>query len=779
MNRERIGLDFGWKFCRGGVAEIQNPEDATKAGSAAGAAGKEWDDSGWAGVDLPHDWAVEGDFDPSGIAVHGFRQRGVRWYRRRFQLPETDRGRRIGLEFDGVLTHATVWVNGILVKRHFGGYMGFWADITDIAEFGEKENVVSVRVDATEWEGWWYEGAGIYRHVWLTKTPVVHAERWGIFVKPTRTSGGEWQTQIETGVVNDGDKEKRIRVRQRIFDAAGKVAGEAESETAVGAWATVTVRQAIPIQGPRLWSVEEPNLYRLETEIREENLKFEISDLKEDKVVTEFGYRELRFDAEKGFFLNDRPVKIHGMCNHQDHAGVGAAVPDALWSYRIRRLKAIGCNAHRCAHNPPAPEFLDACDRLGILVLDENRRFGVSEDILEDLRGMVMRDRNHPSVFMWSIFNEEHLQGTKIGAAMARTMMRAVKTLDDSRPVTAAMNSGFLAPEGVGQVVEVMGINYYQGNYDDYHKLSPGVPIAATEMTAAFSTRGQYAEDAARGYCDAYDRMAPRWGSIARVSWRMVAEREFVMGGFIWTGFDYRGEPSPYKWPCINSQFGVLDTCGFPKDAFYLYRAMWTDEPMVHILPHWNWAGREGEEIKVWCYSNCEEVELFLNGKGLGVRKVGRFEPAEWMVAYQPGALRVEARKGGKAAAVDEVQTTGPAVRLILEADRTGLQADGRDATVVAVKGMDASGRIVPTANNKVRFSVEGPGRIIGVGNGDPSCHERDKAGERSLFNGLAQVILQSERQSGTMILKGEAEGLGIGEVKIEVKEVLSTEGKK
>jgi len=765
-DRERVGLDFGWKFHRGDVVVVKDPEEnwtymATKAGHAVGAAGIEWDDSGWSNVDLPHDWAVAGDFDRTWNVDHGYRPRGVGWYRRRFQLAEADRGRRIGLEFDGVLTHATVWVNGVLVKRHFGGYMGFWADITDIAEFGEKENVVSVRVDATEFEGWWYEGAGIYRHVWLTKTPAVHAERWGIFVKPVRTSGSEWQTHIETAVANEGDGEKHVRVRQRIFDTTGQVAGETESEATVGAWATVTVRQMIRIQGPRLWSIDEPSLYRLETHIE--------SGAGLDRVETTFGYRHLRFDAEKGFFLNDRPVKIHGMCNHQDHAGVGAAVPDALWEYRIRRLKAMGCNAHRCAHNPPAPEFLDACDRLGMLVLDENRQFRVSDDVMEDLEGMVKRDRNHPSVFLWSIYNEEHIQERDQGASMARTMQRAVKALDDSRPVTAAVHHGVLAPEGVGRVLEVMGINYIQDNYDTYHKLCPGVPICATEMTAAFSTRGQYAEDAARGYCDAYDRMAPKFGTIARTSWRMVAEREFVMGGFIWTGFDYRGEPAPYKWPCINSHFGVLDTCGFAKDVFYLYRAMWTDEPMVHVLPHWNWAGREGEEIKVWCYSNCEETELFLNGKSLGIRKVGRFEPAEWMVAYQPGVLRAEARKGGRTVAVDEIQTTGPAVRLVLEADRTALRADGRDATVVAVKGTDAAGRLVPTADNKVKFSISGPGKIIGVGNGDPSCHERDKAGERSLFNGLAQVVLQSGREPGRMVIQAQAEDLASGEVAVEV----------
>ena len=354
---------------------------------------------------------------------------------------------------------------------------------------------------------------------------------------------------------------------------------------------------------------------------------------------------------------------------------------------------------------------------------------------------------------------------------MARTMKRRVRELDDSRPVTAAIHHEFLEKLGVGQVVDVMGINYFQENYDAYHNLYPQIPILATEVTAATTTRGEYAQDAERGVCDAYDRMHPAFGLPVRQSWQKIAEREFVMGGFVWTGFDYRGEPEPYyHFGCINSHFGILDTCGFAKDAFYQYRAMWTNEPMVHLLPHWNWAGREGEEIKVWCYSNCEEAELFLNGKSLGIRKVGRFEPGEWMAGYEAGVLKVVGRKGGKEVAVEEVRTTGPAVRICLEADRSSLRADGKDATVVNVVAVDEAGRRVPTAGNKVRFSVEGPGRIIGVGNGDPTCHEADKGRERSLFHGLGQVILQSAGPEGKVVLRAEGEGVEKGEVILDFR---------
>jgi beta-galactosidase len=749
---------------------------------------------------------VEGEFDRFTNPTHGYRLRGTGWYRKHFFLAEEDRARKVRLEFDGVLTHCTVWVNGHLMKRHFGGYMGFSVDISDVAYFGEKKNVVAVKVEAKEFEGWWYEGAGIYRHVWLVKTEAVHVEQWGVFVKPVKEAQG-WRTGIETTVVNETDDDKTVLVRQRIVDKDKAIIGEAEEKVAICGGGKVCVKQEIGVKEPRLWSVDWPEMYGVETVIEEvncklqnantkmqngreegtsniqhstfnierreeheENLRFEISDLREDKVETGFGYREVRFDAEKGFFLNGEAVKLKGTCNHQDHAGVGAAVPDAIWEYRVRRLKAMGSNAYRCAHNPPAPEFLDACDRLGMLVLDENRQFSSAEQGLEDLGAMVRRDRNHPSVFAWSLFNEEYMQAFEQGGRMARTMKRLVRELDDSRPVTAAIHTGFLEKLGVGQVVDVMGINYFQDNYDAYHQLYPAVPIMATEVTAATTTRGEYAEDAERGVCDAYDRMHPNFGLPVRQSWQRIAERAFVAGGFVWTGFDYRGEPEPYySFRCISSHFGILDTCGFAKDAFYQYRAMWTDEPMVHILPHWNWAGREGQEIKVWCYSNCEEAELFLNGKSLGVRKVGRFEPGEWMVRYDPGELKVVGRKGGEDVASDYVQTTGPAVRIVLEGDRSSLRADGKDATVVNVAAVDAAGRIVPTAGNKVRFSVEGPGRIIGVGNGDPTCHEADKGTERSLFHGLAQVIVQSDRQAGKIVLKGEGEGLGMGEVRIEM----------
>ncbi len=788
MSRERNCFDGAWRFYRGEIemgAVLEQGESygSVKAGFARGPAGYTYREEGWEGVELPHDWVVAGEFDRFANVSHGYKQRGTGWYRKTFLLAEEDRSRKVRLEFDGVLTHCTVWVNGHLMKRHFGGYMGFSVDISDVAYFGEKENVVAVKVEAKDFEGWWYEGAGIYRHVWLVKTEAVHIEQWGVFVKPVKEAAG-WRTEIFTTVVNETDTDARVLVKQRIVDKDKTSIGEAEEKVEIGWGGKVCVKQEIRVKGPRLWSVERPEMYFMETKIEEVGSREEkrtsnaerptsnIERKEEDKVVTGFGYREIRFDAEKGFFLNGKAVKLKGTCNHQDHAGVGAAVPDGIWEYRVRRLKAMGSNAYRCAHNPPAPEFLDACDRLGMLVLDEVRQFSSAEQGLEDMGAMVRRDRNHPSVFAWCIFNEEYMQKLEQGARMARTLKRLIRALDDSRPVTAAMHHDFLEKLGVGQVVDVMGINYFQDNYDAYHNLYPAVPIMATEMTAATTTRGEYTQDAEKCFCDAYDRMHPNFGLEARKSWQKVAERAFVAGGFVWTGFDYRGEPEPYfSFGCISSHFGILDTCGFAKDSFYLYRAMWTDEPMVHILPHWNWSGREGQEqeIKVWCYSNCEEAELFLNGKSLGVRKIGRFEPGEWMVRYEAGALKVIGRKGGKDVVADEVQTTGPAVRIVLEADRSSLKADGKDATVVNVSVVDSAGRVVPTAGNKVRFSVEGPGKIIGVGNGDPTCHEADKGNERSLFHGLAQVILQSERQTGKIILKGEAEGLGVGKIEMKV----------
>ena len=762
--RERLRLDAGWSFHLGDI-EPTAPEDHTwtylsaKACAARGAASPEFDHTpdydpdAWRGVDLPHDWQVEQPFDESENLDHGYRRRGVAWYRRKFRLDADDRGKHLAIDFDGVGTHCTFWVNGQLLHRNWCGYTGFRVDFTDVALFGDLLNTVVVRVDADAFEGWWYEGAGIYRHVWLVKTQPLHVAHWGTFVKPARSDDGMWKTHIETAVTNTSREARGFVLTSTLRGPDGSEVGRTHTPMAADVRETVEVAQCITVAEPALWSLEERNLYTLVSEVVVEGNVV-------DRYETTYGYRTIRFDADEGFFLNDRPVKLLGTCNHQDHAGVGVAVPHALQAFRIRRLKDMGGNAYRCAHNPPAPELLDECDRQGMLVMDENRNFSSATEEMAQLETMLRRDRNHPSVILWSIFNEETVQGTERGRKIAESIIDRVHELDDSRPVTAAMSGGYHEKEGVGEVIDVMGINYGLQAFEPYHAAHPGVPITASENNCAFSTRGEYATSGETKFFDSYDEQHASWGRTARETWRHVSTRPWIAGYFVWTGFDYRGEPSPHAWPCINSHWGILDTCGFAKDSFFLHRAFWTAEPMVHLLPHWNWEGREGETVRVMVHTNCDEVELTLNGESLGRKPIDTCEQASWGVPYQPGTLEAVGYRKGAAAAEAAVETTGKPVALRLEPDRPGLAADGEDAMPVTLYAVDEQGRRVPTANQLVQFAVEGPGELIGVGNGDPTCHEPDKSSQRSLFNGLCQAILRAGTETGTLRLTASAGGL-------------------
>jgi beta-galactosidase len=495
-----------------------------------------------------------------------------------------------------------------------------------------------------------------------------------------------------------------------------------------------------------------------------------IDDVVVDDCVTTFGYRTIHFDADEGFFLNEKPLKLLGTCNHQDHAGVGVAVPDSIHEFRIRRLKDIGTNAYRCAHNPPAPEFLDACDRLGMLVIDENRNFGSSPQHMEQLAAMVKRDRNHPSVILWSICNEESIQGTPVAANIARAMQAKAKQLDPSRPVTAAVSGGILNDDCIASVMEVVGINYQPQLYDPFHAKHPNVPLVASETECALSTRGAYQTSTEKYTFASYDEEKAFWGQTVRHTWREVSKRKFVAGLFTWTGFDYRGEPSPHGWPCVNTHWGILDTCGFEKDSFYLHKAFFTREPFVHVLPHWNWPGSEGAEIRVMVCTNCESVELVLNGRSLGRKQVDPVDMAEWNVKYEPGELKAIAFRADEPVATTSAQTTGPAAALGLEihpSAASSLPADGEFALPLTVFATDAQGRRSPVAEDHVTFSISGPGIILGVGNGDPTCHEPDKASARSLFRGLAQVIVQTTSEPGQIVLRASARGLQPAELKL------------
>jgi len=768
-------MDSGWRFHLGHASDPKLDfdfgagSDLTKAGRARGAAAPKFDDSAWRTVDLPHDWVVELPFDQNSDKNHGFKPVGrafpensIGWYRRAFDVPKTDEGRRLWLEFDGVFRDCRVWINGHLLGTNTSGYTSFWYDVTDYLNYGGS-NVVSVRVDATQFEGWFYEGAGIYRHVWLVKTSPVHVAHWGTFVT-SEAKEGQAAVTARTRVVNESGKDTVCTVLSTIQDENGKVVASGEpSEITLRAGEERESAQQIVVHDPKLWSLEEPHLYRLLTTVKQNNDEV-------DKYETSFGIRTISFDPDKGFFLNGKHVEIKGTSNHQDHAGLGSALPNRVQYFRIEKLKEMGGNAYRSSHNDPTPELLEACDRLGMLVLDEHRLMGSSPEILDELRRLILRDRNHPSVFMWSLGNEEGgIQGTDVGARIARTMKNVVKDLDPTRPVTVAMNGAW--GKGFSSVVDVQGCNYkHAGDYDAFHKTFPDQPIIGTEEASTLSTRGIYANDKTAGYMSAYDLNAPRWGATAEDWWTFYSARPFIEGAFVWTGFDYRGEPTPYAWPCISSHFGILDTCGFPKDDFYYYQAWWTEKPTLHILPHWNWSGKEGQEIEVWCQSNCEQIELFLNGKSLGKQTMTPNSHLVWKVKYSPGTLLAKCFKNGKQTITEKVETTGEPAAIKLTPDRSTIDADGEDVSMVTVSIVDAKGRLVPVADNEVSFEVSPNARILGVGNGNPSSHEPDKASQRKAFNGLAQIIVQSTRQAGAITLRATAPSLEPAEATIESK---------
>lgn len=727
-SRERLLMDFGWRFHLGN--EWGAAHNLGKAGTGYGPAAVGFSDVSWRRVDLPHDWVVELPFDQNADTAHGFKpvgekypQNSVGWYRRTFDLPASDAGRRLWLEFDGAFRDCEVFVNGWHVGHHEGGYMGFRYDITDVANYGGK-NVVAVKVDATQFEGWFYEGGGLYRHAWLVKTGPVAIAPDGIFVFsefPNNVPTGPAEVHVETEIMNAGNDTADLSVTWQIFGPDGQVAASGQQATALDGTDMINLDQTLNIDVPQLWSPETPRLYKLVTTITSGNAEV-------DRVTTEFGVRTFAFDANKGFLLNGKPYVLKGTCNHQDHAGVGAALPDAVQYYRIARLKEMGANAYRTAHNAPTPELLDACDHLGLLVMDESRLLSSAAANLESWENQIRRDRNHASVAIWSIGNEEFsIETTPAGARSATSMQGLAHRLDPTRPVTYNAPIGNVW-EGVNSVMDVRGWSYRIGvdRMDAYHAAHPQQPNVGSEQGSTVSTRGIYANDPVRGYVSAYDDNAPEWANTAEQWMSFFATRPWLSGGFVWTGFDYRGEPTPYAWPCISSHFGILDTCGYPKDNFWYYQSWWTSAPVLHLLPHWNWAGREGQEIDVRALSNCDEVELFLNGRSLGRQVMPRDSELKWKVPYAPGVLSAKGYKAGQVVAETKVETTGAAAAVQLTPDRASINADGEDAVVFKAAILDDQGRVVPTAGSHLAFELEGPGKIIGVGNGDPSCHEPD-----------------------------------------------------
>ena len=782
--REQLLFDFGWRFTLGNGIDPSKDlgfgfgqSDFSKTGDFK-FANAGFDDSAWRKLDLPHDWAVELPFvhDDAGsgdaqLRTHGFKPLGRRypetsvgWYRRTFDIPASDLGRRIWIEFDGAFRDVMVFVNGCFIGRSNNGYAPFRFDLTDFLAYGAI-NYVVLRVDASFGDGWFYEGAGIYRHVWLTKTDPVHLGRWETTVRST-VNGNSATLSLSTVVRNESKQKKSSGVKWKIIDASDTTVASAESpRQLIPANGSCSYSATIKLAAPRLWSVDDPNLYHATATV-------EADGSVRDAERVDFGIRTVVFDADKGFFLNGKSLKIQGTCNHQDHAGVGAAVPDRLQWFRLAVLREMGCNAVRTSHNMPTPEWVEACDRMGVMMMCETRQTSSSPEGMHQLEEMVKRYRNSPSIIIWSIGNEENsLQGklAEQGAKIAGTMVELCHELDPTRPVTSAVNGD--NEKGVSEPLDVIGFNYHEEFPDAFHKKHPERPAFGSETASDVSTRGEYVTDPKRNLVSSFDGEVP-WHKSPENWWKFYSAREWMAGGFVWTGFDYRGEPSPYGWPSISSQFGIVDTCGFPKDYFFYYRAWWRKEPSLHLFPHWNWHGREGDEIPVWVYSNLDEVELLLNGKSIGSQKVPHLGHVAWKVKYKPGSIEARGSKDGRVILSQKRETSGPSVSIRLTADRNEINADGEDVAILRVEAFDTEGRPVPTEDTMIAFTISGPGKIIGVGNGDPNCQESDKEPKRSLFNGLAQVIVQSTKIPGEIQVeaaRGGAEGSGRPQAKLVI----------
>jgi beta-galactosidase len=778
QDRARINFDEGWKFHLGNAADpakdfgysIQTV--FSKSGNGAGTAiAPNFNDSNWRALDLPHDWAVELPFVNSpnfDVMAHGYKPVGglfpetsIGWYRKKFNVDRADSQKKISIQFDGIYRNANIWINGFFLGNNFSGYTGAEYDISDFLEFN-KQNTIVVRADATQYEGWFYEGAGIYRHVWLNKKNALHINENVVFIHSKQTSKSA-VVSVEIPVVNDRSNVANVDVYTYITDRDGKLIGKSQKVVfSVSANKNSTITQKVNVADARFWSVKDPYLYRVITILKSGNKTI-------DSINTHFGIRDVAV-TNKGVFLNGKLIKIQGVCNHQDHAGVGSALPDYLQYYRIGLLKEMGANAYRTTHNPPTPELLDACDSLGMLVLDETRLLNSSPEYLSQFKKLILRDRNRSSVFMWSIGNEEgYIQTQATGKRIALSLLQKQKELDPTRTSTYGADVANVY-HGVNEVIPVRGFNYRVAGMEPYHKDHPMQPVIGTEMGSTVTTRGIYVKDSIKAYLPDQDITYPWWANTAEQWWSVVTAQPWNLGGFVWTGFDYRGEPTPYKWPNISSHFGVMDVCGFPKNIYYYYQSWWTNKDVLHVSADWNRKNKAGTPVDVWVNSNADNVELFLNGKSLGKKVMPRNSHLQWSVPYEAGRLEAIAYKKGKKITTS-LETSGEPAEVVITPYKTTMLANGKDATVINVSVIDKQGREVPDADNLIQFTLKGDAKIIGVGNGDPSSHEPDKILEggwqRSAFNGKCQVIVQSGKTPSHIKFKASSKGLWDGSTDI------------
>jgi len=763
------------------VNEAQNPD---------------YNDSKWRQLNLPHDWSIEGSFskdNPAGVSG-GALPGGIGWYRKTFTLPVSDKGKEVFVDFDGVYRDSEVWINGHYLGKRPYGYSSFRYEMTKYLNYGDQKNVIAVRVDNSKQpNSRWYSGSGIYRNVWLVTTNKVHVGHWGTYITTPMVNDQQAYVLIQTKVRNNESTNSDATLYTTIYDADGNKVAESNSKEAIPNDTASEFTQDIEVKNPHLWSTVDPYLYKAVSKV------VSGSDTL-DQYTTPFGIRYFRFDAKKGFYLNGKHIKIRGVCDHHDLGPLGAAINTRAIQRQFEILKGMGVNALRTSHNPPAPEVLELADQMGILVMDEafdmwkipKRKYDYHLDWdkwhKRDLQDMVLRDRNHPSIIIWSIGNEIPEQGDPSGITIARELAGIVRNLDTTRPITSNLNhpspDNYLIRSGA---LDLIGFSYHQNTYTDFPKEFPGKKFIGSETTSALETRGHYdmPSDSIRRWptrwdrpftsgnpdntVSAYDNVSAPWGSTHEETLKLIEKYDYLSGMFVWTGFDYLGEPTPYGWPSRSSYFGIVDLAGFPKDSYYLYKSLWTDKPVLHIFPHWNW--KNGQTIDVWAYTNCDEVELYLNGKPLGTRKMtGDKMHLMWRVKYEPGTLKAVGKKDGKVIMTREVHTAGKPAKIILSADRDTIHANGRDLSFVTVKVVDSKGNMVPDADNLVHFKISGDGFIAGVGNGNETDHEPFKASYRKAFNGLCLAIIQSNGKMGKITLRATAKGLRSSTIQINAK---------
>jgi beta-galactosidase len=784
QTRSTTSFNSNWKFYLGNATDAMSPN---------------FGDASWKTLALPHDWSIELPFDstsPTGTGGGALRG-GLGWYRKTFTIPATSKGKKVFIDFDGVYMNSEVFINGHSLGVRPNGFMSFRYDLTHYLHYGNEKNVIAVKVDNSKQpNSRWYSGSGIYRNVWLTTVNHIFVGQWGTHVSTPQVNDQSAKVVLTTTINNAKAENGTVVVRTSLYDAASKVVSTSSSNIAVPQNGTTNATQQFTIAKPNLWSVDRPYLYKAVTQIVENGKVI-------DEYTTNFGVRYFNFDVDKGFFLNGKHLKIRGVCDHHDLGCLGTAINTSALERQLQILKDMGCNGIRTSHNPPAPELLELCDKMGFVVMDEafdmwkkeknpyDYHLYWDEWHKKDLTDQILRDRNHPSVFIWSVGNEIMEQWDKdadtLGAGILRELVGIVKSLDNSRPTVTANNEpGHNNALLRANAADLIGYNYHHKDWDSaiikwYRK-----PFIVTESVSALQTRGHYdmPSDSIRRWpsqwdkpltdanadltCSAYENCATPWGSTHEETLKVVEKFDHVSGMFIWTGFDYIGEPTPYPWPARSSYFGIIDLAGFPKDAYYLYQSVWTNKPVLHILPHWNW--KPGQTIDVWAYyNNADEVELFVNGKSLGVKKkTGNDLHVMWRTTFVPGTLKAVSRKNGKVVLTKEVRTAGAPAKITLQLDRKAIKA-GEDLAFVTVRIEDKDGNLVPDAANDVQFKLSGGASIAGVDNGCQTSMESFKADHRKAFNGLCLAVIKAAK-AGKVTLTATSRGLSSAVVRIDVK---------